>query len=71
MDRSLRLIGGDLWNVLTTATARRQRAARLFDEVRAGRLTVVIAGRFSLDRGADAHRALEGRGSIGKILLVP
>ena len=71
MDRSLRLVGGDLWNVLRTAEDRRMRAARLFDEVRAGRLAVTIDERFPLARGGDAHRALEGRGRIGKLLLVP
>jgi NADPH:quinone reductase len=71
MDRSLRLIGGDLWNVLRTADDRRTRAARLFAEVRAGRLVVTIDERFPLERGADAHRALEGRERIGKLLLVP
>jgi NADPH2:quinone reductase len=71
MDRSLRLIGGDLWNVLRTADDRRARATRLFDEVRAGRLVVTIDERFPLDRGADAHRATEGRDRIGKLLLIP
>ena len=71
MDRSLRLVGGDLWNVLRTAEDRRTRAARLFGEVRAGRLTVTIDERFPLARGGDAHHALEGRGRIGKLLLIP
>lgn len=71
MDRSLRLVGGDLWNVLRTAEDRRLRAARLFAEVRAGRLAVAIDERFPLARGADAHRALEGRERIGKLLLIP
>jgi NADPH:quinone reductase len=71
MDRSLRLVGGDLWNVLRTAEDRRTRAARLFAEVRAGRLTVTIDERFPLARGGDAHQALEGRGRIGKLLLIP
>jgi NADPH2:quinone reductase len=71
MDRSLRLVGGDLWNVLRTADDRRARATRLFDEVRAGRLVVTIDERFPLDRGADAHRAIEGRDRIGKLLLIP
>jgi len=71
MDRSLRLVGGDLWNVLRTAEDRRTRAARLFAEVRAGRLAVTIDERFPLDRGSDAHRAIEGRERIGKLLLIP
>ena len=71
MDRSLRLVGGDLWNVLATAGDRRTRAERLFGLVRAGDLAVTIDERFPLARGADAHRALEARDRIGKLLLVP
>ena len=71
MDRSLTLTGGDLWNVLTTADARQQRADRLFAAVRAGQLHLSIAARFALRDGADAHALLEGRGSVGKVLLLP
>ena len=71
MDRSLTLTGGDLWNVLTTADARQQRADRLFAAVRAGHLAVSIAARFALRDGAQAHALLESRGSAGKVLLVP
>jgi NADPH2:quinone reductase len=71
MDRSLRLIGGDLWNVLRSAEDRRTRAARLFAEVRSRRLQITIDERFPLARGADAHRAIEARDRIGKLLLIP
>lgn len=71
MDRSLTLVGGDLWNVLTSAQARQQRAARLFEAVRDGRLQVAIAARFPLRDGAQAHTLLESRGSSGKVLLIP
>jgi NADPH2:quinone reductase len=71
MDRSLTLTGGDLWNVLTTAQARQQRADRLFAAVRAGHLALSIAARFPLRDGAQAHALLESRGSVGKVLLVP
>ncbi|GAB3359414.1 quinone oxidoreductase family protein [Lysobacter tyrosinilyticus] len=71
MDRSLTLTGGDLWNVLTTASERQQRADRLFAVVRAGQLKVAIAARFALRDGAQAHALLEGRGSVGKVLLLP
>ena len=71
MDRSLTLVGGDLWNVLTTAQVRQQRADRLFEAVRAGHLRVAIAARVPLREGAQAHALLEGRGSAGKVLLVP
>jgi NADPH2:quinone reductase len=71
MDRSLTLTGGDLWNVLTSAEERRRRAYELFELVAEGRLRVDIAARFSLDDGAAAHRFLESRAAIGKVLLIP
>jgi NADPH2:quinone reductase len=71
MDRSLTLVGGDLWNVLTSADARQTRADRLFAAVRAGQLRVQIAARFALRDGAQAHALLEGRGVTGKVLLLP
>lgn len=70
MDRSLALVGGDLWNVLTSAQERRARAAQLFDALAAGGLQLRIAERFALRDGAQAHRALEGRQAIGKVLLL-
>ena len=71
MDRSLALVGGDLWNVLTSAQARQRRADRLFAALRDGRLRVTIAARFALRDGAQAHALLESRGSAGKVLLIP
>jgi NADPH2:quinone reductase len=69
MDRSLTLTGGDLWNVLTSAEVRRERAAELFELVLTGALAVRIAQRFPLRQGAEAHRYLESRRAIGKVLL--
>jgi NADPH:quinone reductase len=69
MDRSLTLTGGDLWNVLTGPEVRRRRAAELFAMMRDGRLAVTIAARVPMSDGASAHRLLEGRGAIGKVLL--
>jgi len=71
MDTSKSLTGGDLWNVLTSRQARLERSAELFEWVRQGALQVQIAGRFPLSEGADAHRFLEGRGAVGKVLLLP
>jgi NADPH2:quinone reductase len=70
MDRSLTLTGGDLWNVLTSASIRRERAAALFAQIRNGRLQPNIAARFPLRDGAKAHAYLEGREAIGKVLLM-
>ncbi|OOG54019.1 alcohol dehydrogenase [Rhodanobacter sp. B05] len=69
MDRSLTLTGGDLWNVLTSAPIRRERAAALFAQIRAGQLQPNIAARFALSDGAKAHAYLESREAIGKVLL--
>jgi len=71
MDRSLTLVGGDLWNVLTSADARQQRADRLFAAVRAGDLKVQVGAVVALRDGAQAHALLEGRGMAGKVLLIP
>lgn len=47
------------------------RAGSLFDLVRAGLLQVRIGMRFPLADAAEAHRALEGRHTTGKVLLQP
>jgi len=71
MDESKSLTGGDLWNVLTSAQERERRAGELFALVARGDLRVTIAATFPLASGAEAHRMLEGRGVIGKVLLLP
>jgi len=48
-----------------------ERAAAVLGAVAEGRLHVQIAERFALADAADAHRALEGRRSSGKLLLLP
>ncbi|NCT89933.1 quinone oxidoreductase [Cellulomonas sp. APG4] len=47
------------------------RTDELFAEVAAGRLDIRIGARYALDEAADAHRALEGRATTGKVLLLP
>jgi NADPH2:quinone reductase len=47
------------------------RAEEVLGDVVAGRLKVRIDRTFPLARAADAHRALEGRQTTGKVLLVP
>lgn len=48
-----------------------ERTDELFAEVSAGRLQVRLGARFALDEAAQAHRALEGRATTGKVLLLP
>jgi NADPH2:quinone reductase len=71
MDRSLTLTGGDLWNVLRTREDRIQRAGELFGWLRTGQVRVRVAATFPLAEGAEAHRFLESRRAIGKVLLMP
>jgi NADPH2:quinone reductase len=49
------------------AQARAQLAAALCD----GSLSLAIAKVYALERAGEAHAALEGRGTIGKLLLSP
>jgi NADPH:quinone reductase-like Zn-dependent oxidoreductase len=57
---------GHLWD-------QRSRLAPLMDmllsELRAGRLAPVVARTFPLERAADAHRYLQSRQNIGKVVL--
>jgi NADPH:quinone reductase len=46
-------------------------SAALFAAAGAGEVAVTIGGRYGLDEVADAHRALESRGTVGKLLLQP
>jgi NADPH2:quinone reductase len=43
----------------------------LFAEAANGRLKVIRGGRYLLDRAADAHRAVERRETVGKVVLIP
>lgn len=47
------------------------RAAQLFEWVEKGQLKVHIHREFRLEDAASAHREMENRDSIGKILLIP
>lgn len=48
-----------------------ERAAEIFAWMADGRLTQIIGHRFPLEAAAEAHRALEARGTTGKVLLIP
>ena len=45
--------------------------AELFDLAVRGQIKVTISGTFPLEHAAEAHRALEGRRTTGKLVLVP
>ena len=54
-----------------TTAELRARTDDLFGAVLAGALQVRIGATFKLTDAAEAHRALESRGTTGKVLLVP
>jgi NADPH2:quinone reductase len=49
----------------------RSRARDLFDWVAAGKLKLRIEHEYPLKDVAEAHKALEGRKTTGKVLLIP
>ncbi|CAK08999.1 zinc-binding alcohol dehydrogenase family protein [Rhizobium leguminosarum] len=56
---------------LVTPQGVREDLAELFELAAAGALTVFDGGRFPLHQAAEAHRAIEGRRAVGKVVLVP
>ena len=47
------------------------RAGEVFRAVLNGQLRITIGGTYPLEKAADAHRALAGRRTMGKLLLLP
>ncbi|MEV5574183.1 zinc-binding dehydrogenase [Spirillospora sp. NPDC052269] len=69
--RNLTLSGfsaGQIWNRPALA---RELVTQVLDLAAAGELTPVVGQRFPLERAADAHAAVEARGTLGKTLLIP
>ncbi|OWJ68677.1 quinone oxidoreductase family protein [Inquilinus limosus] len=56
---------------LLTREGLRADLAELFALAAAGTLTVTVGGRYRLDQAAEAHRVLEERRSLGKVVLIP
>lgn len=71
MFRSLYLTRPHLRDYIRTAAELRGRTADLFGWLIAGQLNVTIDSRYPLAQAADAHRRLESRQSVGKVLLIP
>jgi synaptic vesicle membrane protein VAT-1 len=63
------LIGFNL-SLLADRTGELERASQeLFGEWKAGRIRPILGPRFSFERLPDAHRALAGRGTTGKVIV--
>ena len=69
MARSITLSGGSLGNYLLTREELLRRASDVLEGIRAGWLRLHIGRVFPLAQAAEAHRLLEGRQTIGKVLL--
>jgi NADPH2:quinone reductase len=70
LDDNQSIKGFSLLPLLTPEGVREDLAA-LFELAAAGALTVTDGGRFPLHQAAEAHRAIEGRRAVGKVVLVP
>jgi len=66
---SLKITRPTLFTHIGNPDALREMAARLFDKVMSGAVTIRIDQRFALDDVADAHRALEARKTTGSTVL--
>ena len=68
---SLYLTRPTLHNYIATRAELVQRASEVFGWIRDGRLRLRVDREIPLERAADAHRALEARQTVGKVLLIP
>lgn len=68
---SLFLTRPTLFHYIATRDELTARCHDLFAMIGAGQLDVRIGHRFPMSEAAEAHRALEGRRTTGKVLLVP
>ncbi|MBY5700639.1 zinc-binding alcohol dehydrogenase family protein [Rhizobium leguminosarum] len=70
LDDNQSIKGFSLLPLLTPQGVQEDLAA-LFELAAAGALTVIDGGRFPLHQAAEAHRGIEGRRAVGKVVLVP
>ncbi|RDI94971.1 quinone oxidoreductase [Meiothermus sp. QL-1] len=60
-----------LWHYTQTREELLWRASEVMGWALEGRLKIRIGAEFPLDQAAEAHRALQGRATTGKVLLIP
>lgn len=68
---SLSVTRPTLGHFLRNPEERAWRYGELFDAIEAGALDIRVGATFPLAEAAAAHAALEGRGTTGKVVLVP
>lgn len=69
MARSLTVSGGTLFNYIMSKEELMMRAKAVIEGVQKGWLKLRIDQTFPLEQASEAHRLLEGRKSIGKLIL--
>ncbi|MDJ1481852.1 quinone oxidoreductase [Cytophagaceae bacterium YF14B1] len=69
--KSQTIIGGDLWNYLTSKEERIRRSKQLFAWLQTKQVQISPPTLFKLSEGKKAHEFLESRQSTGKIVLIP
>jgi NADPH2:quinone reductase len=65
------IVGGDLWNYLTSKEERVKRSNQLFEWIRNKKVLISVPTKFKLSEGKQAHDFLESRKSTGKIIMIP
>ncbi|KAA0095922.1 quinone oxidoreductase [Mycolicibacterium sp. P1-18] len=71
LPKSVKIGYATYYDHVHTPALLRARTTQLFDWITDGRLTVRVGGEYPLAEAARAHADIEGRGTIGKLLLVP
>lgn len=71
LPRSIKIGYAAFYDHVPTPALLRERAGHLFDLVATGGLRVSVGASYPLAAAAEAHAALEGRGTTGKLLLIP
>jgi NADPH2:quinone reductase len=68
--KGLRIAGGSVFSYTADPAELRRRATQVIEAIQAGWLRVGGGTAYDLDHAADAHRAIEGRGTTGKLYLL-
>jgi NADPH2:quinone reductase len=71
LPRSIKIGYATFFDHIPTPALLRQHAARLFDWIAQGRLTIAFGGDYALADAARAHDAMASRATTGKLLLIP
>jgi len=69
MNTNRGVMGLNLGHLWTEQDQLRGAVKMILDDVVAGRLSPVVAQTFPLEQAADAHRFLQSRANVGKVVI--